>query len=196
MLHKHFSDLLTRYFAVSISVMMTLPVLPLRNTTSLSVWHWNDLKSTALLSKSRFGVPELDIFGCHIDATGIHPLEIWVQVIWTFPLPTTQHQLREFLGLVNFYHRLIPNCATIIQPSNSLLKHMKRPSDTLLGLSCHHNIKHALANASLLIHPTPDAPTNIVTDASDVAVGAVLHQYVNGKWCPLLFFSKALKSES
>ncbi len=33
-------------------------------------------------------------------------------------------------------------------------------------------------------YPTPDAPTNIVTDASDVAVGAVLQQCVNGEWKP------------
>ncbi len=53
--------------------------------------------------------------------------------------------------------------------------------------------KDALANACLLSYPTPDAPTNIVTDASDVAVGAVLQQCVNGEWRPISFFSKAMK---
>ncbi len=31
-----------------------------------------------------------------------------------------------------------------------------------------------------------------MTDASDVAVGAVLQHFINGKWCPLSFFSRAL----
>ena len=42
-------------------------------------------------------------------------------------------------------------------------------------------------------HPTADAPTSVMTDVSDVAVGAVLQQYINGQWCPLAFFSRALK---
>ena len=49
------------------------------------------------------------------------------------------------------------------------------------------------ANATLLSHPTPDAQTSIMTDASDVAVGAVLQQHVNGEWCPLSYFSRTLK---
>lgn len=32
-----------------------------------------------------------------------------------------------------------------------------------------------------------------MTDASEVAVGAVLQQYIQGQWCPISFFSKALK---
>ena len=40
--------------------------------------------------------------------------------------------------------------------------------------------KKALANAMLLTHPRPDAKTSITVDASDLAVGAVLQQYVDG----------------
>ena len=57
------------------------------------------------VSKSLFGVPELDFLGHHLDSTGIRPLEEKVQVVRDFPLPTTQRKLREFLGLVNFYRR-------------------------------------------------------------------------------------------
>ena len=32
-----------------------------------------------------------------------------------------------------------------------------------------------------------------MTDASNIAVGAVLQEYCNGQWCPISFFSKALK---
>ena len=51
-------------------------------------------------------------------------------------------------------------------------------------------IKETLANATLLSHPKPDVPTNIVTDASNIAVGAVLQQYINYCWCPIAYFSK------
>ena len=52
--------------------------------------------------------------------------------------------------------------------------------------------KDMLAKATLLVHPSPSAPTSIVTDASSIAVGAVLQQLQNGVWSPLAFFSKRL----
>ena len=54
------------------------------------------------------------------------------------------------------------------------------------------DIKNALATATLLVHPKPDAAINIMTDASDIAIGAVLQQYLEGKWCPLSYFSRKL----
>ena len=44
----------------------------------------------------------------------------------------------------------------------------------------------------LLVHPKPNAPINVMTDASDMAIGAVLQQFLNGKWCPLSYFSRKL----
>jgi len=39
-----------------------------------------------------------------------------------FSQPTTLRRLREFLGLLNFYHQFILRCATILTPLNSMLK--------------------------------------------------------------------------
>ena len=44
----------------------------------------------------------------------------------------------------------------------------------------------------MLAHPQPHAATSIMTDASNLAVGAVLEQFINGQWKPTLFFSKKL----
>ncbi len=55
-------------------------------------------------------------------------------------------------------------------------------------------VKSALAQATLLVHPCPDAPIAIATDASDLAVGAVLQQRTNNQLVPLAFFSEKLKS--
>jgi hypothetical protein len=48
------------------------------------------------------------------------------------------------------------------------------------------------ANATLLAHPKPHAPTRIMTDASDFAVGAVLQQEIGQSWQPVAFFSRKL----
>ena len=50
----------------------------------------------------------------------------------------------------------------------------------------------ALANATLLVHPKPNAPLNIIIDASDIAIGAVLQKFLDDKWCPLSHFSRKL----
>ena len=148
-------------------------------------------------TKCIFGVPSLDFLGHHVSSDGIQPLEDNVQAIRTFPQPTSQRKLRQFIGLVNFYRRFLPDCAAIMQPLNQLLSHPKDKSTTLTwtdeAVSAFNKTKDALADATLLTHPKLDAPTCIMTDASDVAVGAVLQQFIDGHWHPIAYFSKVLK---
>ena len=122
-------------------------------------------------------------------------MESKVQVIRDFPRPTSQRKLREFLGLVNFYRRFIPNGATPLQPLNQLLS--RSTSRTLdwndAALKAFDDVKDALAQATLLVHPESGAQTCIMTDTSEVAVGAVLQQFINGQWQPLGYFSKSLQ---
>lgn len=48
--------------------------------------------------------------------------------------------------------------------------------------------KKCLAEATLLNHPSGNAKTRMITDASDFAMGAALEQYFNEFWKPLAFF--------
>ena len=52
--------------------------------------------------------------------------------------------------------------------------------------------KALLMKATKLVHPDPAAPLAMTTDASMVAIGAVLEQFVNGTWQPLGFWSRHL----
>ena len=147
------------------------------------------------VSKSVFGVSSVEFLGYLVDASGIRPLESKTEVIRNFPQPASQRKLREFLGLVNFYRRFIPNGATILHPLNRLLS--KSTPNTLTWtdatVAAFNSVKEALAEATLLVHPQPGAPTCIMADASEAAVGAVLQQFIGGQWQPLAYFSKSLK---
>ena len=147
-------------------------------------------------SKCVLGVSELDFLGFHVDCNGIRPLTDKVQVIKDFPLPGTRRKLWQFLGLVNFYHRFVPKCAHILQPLHDLVTTAPKgdtPLDwTSAARTAFQEIKNALAEATLLVHPQPDAPTCIVTDASSGAVGAILQQKLDDQWCPLGYFSRKL----
>ena len=60
-------------------------------------------------------------------------------------------------------------------------------------LKAFQDAKAALAEATMLTHPHKNAPTALVVDASNQAVGAALQQLVHGAWQPLAFFSKQLR---
>ena len=61
---------------------------------------------------------------------------------------------------------------------------------TTTATSAFEEIKDTLAKTTLLAHPKSDAPINVMTYASDVAIRTVLQQYLDGKWCPLSYFSR------
>ena len=148
-------------------------------------------------SKCLFGVDSLEFLGHQVSSQGIHPLADKVHAVAQFPRPPTARKLREFIGLINFYHRFIPHCAEILQPLNAMLAgatpnhQLNWTEETTVAFD---KIKDALAQATLLNHPIPEAPTCIVSDASDTAVGAVLQQEVNGTWHPISYFSRKLKA--
>ena len=148
-------------------------------------------------SKCRFGVAELEFLGHRVSADGIQPLQERVSAIQKFPMPDSIRKLRQFLGLVNFYHRFIPNCASILEPLNKLLAKSqgvnRKLSWNATAKAAFTAIKDALATATLLSHPKPIAPMCIMSDASDRAVGAVLQQQIGGRWQPLSYFSKKFR---
>ncbi|CAE1290002.1 unnamed protein product [Acanthosepion pharaonis] len=99
------------------------------------------------LDKCVFGAPSVDFLGHRTDAEGIAPLPDKISSIRDFPTPTFMKQLRRFLGMLNFYRRFIPNCATILQPLMNLLQ--RRNKDISLegdALHAFHTAKAALAN--------------------------------------------------
>ena len=147
-------------------------------------------------SKCKLGVATLEFLGHKVSEHGIEPLEERVQALQQFPLPDTQRKLREFLGLINFYHRFVPNCAGILQPLNAMLSHSlandRVLSWTQLTTDVFKQAKEMLARATMLFHPKPDALTSIMTDASNKAVGAVLQQKLGADWHPISYFSRKL----
>ena len=147
--------------------------------------------------KCEFGIHQLNFLGHKVNSHGIQPLEDKVSVIRDIPQPTSQRKLQEFLGLVNFYHRFIPNCADILYPLNNLLSIAKTTTQELPwnanSTEAFQTVKYTLADATLLVHPKPNAPTCIMTNASDRAVGAVLQQHIGDLWQPISYFSKKLK---
>ena len=149
-------------------------------------------------AKCVWGVPAIDFLGHRVTADGIAPLPQKVLAIKDFPQPSTVRKLREFLGMVNYYHRFIPQAAVALAPIYELLKGRKNNSPKPLAWTkaaedAFTGVKDRLASLTLLAHPVPGAVTVLSTDASGEAVGAALQQEVEGVLRPLAFFSKRLE---
>ena len=60
--------------------------------------------------------------GHKVDATGIHTSQRKVEAIQKAPTPKNVQQLKSFLGLVQYYGKLIPHLSSLLHPLNQLLK--------------------------------------------------------------------------
>ena len=152
----------------------------------------------------QLGTTELGFLGHHVCSEGISPLPSAVDAIVNFAKPEKQPALRRYLGMVNYYHRFISQCAAKLTPLNNLLTaandgHTRLSPKSNFDLkwnesaeSAFSESKQILANAAILVHLHLSAPLNITCDASDLAVGGILQQYINNAWQPLSIFSKKL----
>ena len=150
------------------------------------------------LEKCVFGATEVNFLGYTVSVDGIKPTAERVRAILEFPQPQTCEEMRRFLGMLNFYRKVIPNAAEIQREANKLTLGADKTKKTPLewnpeALESFEACKTSLANCALLAHPQPGAPLAIVTDASDTAMGGALQQLVNGVWQPLGFFSRRLQ---
>ncbi|CAH8602890.1 unnamed protein product [Schistosoma mattheei] len=148
---------------------------------------------TINVEKCEFGKESLQFLGHMINSHGIMPVPTEVAAIRNYPLPDSQRKLRRFLGLINYYRRFIPNCAAILQPLTDALRgHTRTFRLSADAIQAFENAKRALNEKMMLVRRKNEAPLAVMTDASNLAVGAVLQQLVNGVWEPLSFFSKRL----
>ena len=64
--------------------------------------------------------------GHKIDSEGIHPIADKTLAIKEAPVPTDLSQLRSYLGLLNYYHKFLPNLSTVLAPIYKLLNKKTR----------------------------------------------------------------------
>jgi len=96
--------------------------------------------------------------------------------------------VRAFFGLASYYRRFVKGFATIAEPLTRLTRKMARFEWTEKAQLSFEALKKALVEATSLAFPVPQEHCILDTDASDVAVGAVLSQRIDGIERPIAFF--------
>ncbi|GJZ13808.1 reverse transcriptase domain-containing protein [Tanacetum coccineum] len=123
-----------------------------------------------------FMVKEGIVLGHKISKSGIEFDKAKVDVIAKLPHPTTVRGIRSFLGHAGFYRRFIQDFSKIARPMTRLLE---KETPFFFSKECiesFETLKKKLTEAPILVAPDWDLPFEIMCDASDFAVGAVLGQ--------------------
>ncbi|GJY85731.1 reverse transcriptase domain-containing protein [Tanacetum coccineum] len=142
--------------------------------------------------KCHFMVKEGIVLGHKISKSGIEVDKSKVDVIAKLPHPTTVKGIRSFLGHAGFYRRFIQDFSKIARPMTHLLE-----KETLFIFSkecieAFETLKMKLTQAPILVAPDWDLPFEIMCDASDFAVGAVLGQRKTKHFQPIHYASKTM----
>ncbi|GJQ94568.1 reverse transcriptase domain-containing protein [Tanacetum coccineum] len=137
-------------------------------------------------------VKEGIVLGHKISKKGIEVDKAKIDVISKLPYPTTVKGIRSFLGHDGFYRRFIKDFLKISRPMTHLLE-----KNTLFILSedcilAFQTLKKKLTEVPILIAPNWDQPFEIMCDASDYAIGAVLGQRIEKHFRPIHYASKTM----
>nr|GFB28428.1 reverse transcriptase domain-containing protein [Tanacetum cinerariifolium] len=133
-----------------------------------------DTKLALNWEKSHFMFKEGIVLGHKISKKGIEVDKAKIEDILKLPHPTTVKGIRSFLGHAGFYRRFIKDFSKISRPMTRLLE---KNSSFIFSNECiqaFKTLKDKLTEALILIVPNRDQPFELMCDASDYAVGAVL----------------------
>src|SRR5215216_5781847 len=134
------------------------------------------------------------ILGHKISEQGIEVDKAKVDAIEKMPCPKDIKGICSFLGHVGFYRRFIKDFSKISRPLTNLLQ--KKVPFVFVDdcFEAFETLKKALISAPIVQPPDWNLPFEIICDASDYAVGAVLGQRVDKKLNGIHYASKTLDS--
>ncbi|KAM1331871.1 hypothetical protein ACFX2H_043977 [Malus domestica] len=126
--------------------------------------------------KCHFMVKHGIVLGHLISSKGIEVDKAKIEVIVKLPPPTSVKNVRSFLGHAGFYRRFIKDFSKISRPLCNLLA---KDACFDFNADCHdafNKLKDLLTSAPIITAPDWTLPFELMCDASDYAVGAVLGQ--------------------
>ena len=132
------------------------------------------------------------VLGHLVSERGIEVDKAKIEVIEQLPPPVNIKGIRSLLGHVGFYRRLIKNFSQTARPLTSLLAKDAPFEFTDECLKAFNTLKKALILAPIIQPPNWSLPFEIICDAIDFAVGAVLGQTKDKKHHAIAYTSKTL----
>ncbi|CAN6716285.1 unnamed protein product [Malus baccata var. baccata] len=111
-----------------------------------------------------------------ISEKGIEVDKSKIDLVRHLPSPTSVREVRSFLGHVGFYRRFIKDFSKIAQPLCRLLQKEVAFEFTKECTESFNQLKELLTTAPIIVPPDWSLPFELMCDASDYALGAILGQ--------------------
>ncbi|KAM6551041.1 hypothetical protein CsatB_000849 [Cannabis sativa] len=142
--------------------------------------------------KCHFMVTEGIMLGHKISKEGIEVDRAKVSTIENLPPPVSVKGVRSFLGHAGFYRRFIKDFSKVAKPLSNLLASGVPFEFGKDCLEAFQILKEKLISAPIVTTPNWELPFEIMCDASDYAIGAVLGQRVDKVFRTIYYASKTL----
>ena len=142
--------------------------------------------------KCHFMVNQGIVLGHIISSRGIEVDKAKIDIISKLPPPTNVKTIRQFLSHAGFYRRFIKDFSKIAKP---LYKLLEKDAQFVWEEDCQKSfeeLKFHLTTAPIVQAPNWRLPFEVMCDASDLAIGAVLGQREDGKPHVVYYASKTL----
>ncbi|GKE13797.1 reverse transcriptase domain-containing protein, partial [Tanacetum coccineum] len=144
--------------------------------------------------KCHFMVKEGIMLGHKVFGVGFEVDKAKIDVISKLPPSTNVKGIRSFLEHVGFYRCFIKDFLKIARPLTKLLK---KDTPFKFNDECHkafNSLKEKFACTPVIVSPNWNLPFELMCDASEFVVGAVLGQKDGKHFHPIYFASKTLNA--
>jgi hypothetical protein len=140
--------------------------------------------------KCAFAQPEVQNLGYVLSEKGISASPDKVKAVRNYPKPKNVKDVRAFLGLASFYRRLVPDFAQIAKSLTLLTRKNQEFTWGPKQQEAFETLKDRLCTTPVLAYPNFSLPFILTTDASKMAVGAILSQVQDGIERPISYASR------
>ena len=144
--------------------------------------------------KCHFMVTQGIVLGHIVSKKGIEVDKAKAKLISNLPTPQCVKYIRSFLGHAGFYRRFIRDFSAIARPLCNLLAKDVPFAWSQACEDAFDKLKTMLVSPPIMRSPNWELPFEIMCDASDYAIGAVLGQREDKKAFVIYYASKTLDS--
>ena len=142
--------------------------------------------------KCLFNTDRLVFMGMLLSEKGIGPTADHVKAVLEAEEPKSMSDVRSFLGLANYSSRFIPHFATLSEPPRRLTRRETPFESGPEHKKSFESLKQKMPEACTLAYFDKNANTQIIMDASQVRLGAVLIHEQDSPWTPVCYASRSL----
>jgi hypothetical protein len=123
-------------------------------------------------SKCKFGMSRVEYCGKEISKNGLTMSKKKIQKVLNFPMPQTGGQMKQFIGLVDYFHDYVESHSMIMKALYDMIRNYQKKtrSKALIwseeGKKSFYQIKAEIGKGNTMYFPREDCPIFLMTDVS------------------------------